>query len=138
MATLIDRYSKKKRREVMKAIKRILVCVLSVAIVGSLVGCTSEGIYMNSATDRTKEEGVIEEMIDDAVEGVEDATDDAMDGIDDLVEDGTDGADDLAEDAMDGVDDLAEDTMDGVDDLADDAENTISDAETEIDGGLTQ
>lgn len=116
----------------MKSIKKLLVCIVSVMVVGSLMGCTSEGTYMNSATDTTKEDGVVDEMIDDVIDGVDDLGEDAMDGVDDMADDAMDGAEDLGEDMMDGVDDMADDAMDGVDNATDDkADDTMGEDYTD-------
>lgn len=108
----------------MKSMKRLLVCIFSVLVVGCLAGCTADSSNVNSATDTTKDDGVIEEILEDTMDGAENLADDVMDGAEEAVDDVKDGVEDAADDVKDGVEDVTENGTES-------GENTVGDTLSE-------
>lgn len=70
----------------MKQFKKFLVMLMCVCAVAGVTACGSSKDTTsdtNSATDGTKNEGVVDEMGDDVKDGVDNMKDDMKDGMDD-------------------------------------------------------
>ena len=101
----------------MKNLKKMILLVLCVGMIGSMTACGNKNDKTNGAdqgtsnngnvngatagTDKTKDRKDDNGLLDDAVDG-------ATNGIDDMVDGVTDGVDDVMDGVTDGVDDVTD------------------------------
>ncbi len=74
----------------MKNKKKLLIAMMCVGLTGNLIACaedTSNDSNVNSATDGTKDEGMLEEAADKVEDEMKDGADEMQDGADDMVDD---------------------------------------------------
>lgn len=80
----------------MRQLKKCLLLMMCACVLCGMTACSSDKDVDNSATDTTKDnkdDGVMDDAVNDVTDGIDDVTDDVTDGIDDATDDMTDSND---------------------------------------------